>query len=126
VNAMLPHAAPFRFVDRVLERDPPRRCVTEKLFSSGEPLLEGAAQVPSSLVIEALCQGAAFLSEGETPAQGRIVRVDEAEMMSEVRAGDAMKITAMMLESGAAGLKAEIRGEVEGKTVARLRVLIGL
>ena len=123
---MLPHAAPFRFVDRVVERDPPRRCFTQKLFSSGEPLLRGDAPVPAALVIEALCQGAAFLSEKETPEQGRILRVDEAEMTSEVRPGDTLTMTAVMLESGAAGLKAEIRGEVEGKTVARLRVFIGL
>jgi len=38
----LPQAPPFRFVDRVLEIDPPRRCVTLKIFSAGEVLLEGA------------------------------------------------------------------------------------
>jgi 3-hydroxyacyl-[acyl-carrier-protein] dehydratase len=123
---MLPHAPPFRFVDRVIERDPPRRCVTEKIFSANEALLRGVAVVPSWLVLEALCQGAAFLSARETPEPGRVLRIDGAELTSPVRTGDVLRITAVMIEAGAAALRAEIVGEVEGKEAARLRVLIGL
>ena len=121
---MLPQTPPFRFVDRLLERDAPRRCVTLKVFSAGEPLLSGGEQVPFALVLEALCQSAAFLTPGETPGEGRILRMDQAERTGEVRPGEALRITSILLEESAAALKAESVGEVDGKIVARLQVLI--
>jgi 3-hydroxymyristoyl/3-hydroxydecanoyl-(acyl carrier protein) dehydratase len=111
-------------VDRVLEADPPSRCVTLKVFSAGEILLEGAVGVPASLVIEALCQSAAFLQGGDAPGRGRIALIGEAEITGEVRIGDRLLVTATLLEEGAAALKAESRAEVDGKEVARLTVLI--
>ena len=121
---MLPQTPPFRFVDRLLERDPPRRCVTLKIFSAGEPLLRGEERVPFSLVMEALCQSAAFLAPDGVSGQGRILRVDQAEMTGAVRAGDALRITSTLVEESAAALKAESLGEMEGKLVARLQVLV--
>ena len=123
---MLPQDPPFRLVDRLLERDPPRRCVTLKVFSAGEPLLRGMDQVPFSLVMEALCQSAAFLSPSGPTVQGRILRVDQAEMTGTVRPGEALRITSTLLEEGAAALKAESVGEVGGRRVARLQVLVAL
>ena len=121
---MLPQTPPFRFVDRLLEHDPPRRCVTLKIFSIGEGWLRGGERVPFSLVMEALCQSAAFLSPDGATAQGRILRVDQAEMMEAVRTGEALRITSTLLEESAAALRAESLGEVEGKVVARLQVLV--
>jgi 3-hydroxymyristoyl/3-hydroxydecanoyl-(acyl carrier protein) dehydratase len=115
---------PFRFVDRVLESDPPRRCVTQKIFSADEVLLEGAEVVPAALVAEALCQSAAFLSPDAAPGSGRIVLMEEAEMTRQVRPGDRLVVTSRLLEESAAALKAECVGEVEGAPVARLKVLI--
>ena len=121
---MLPQDPPFRLVDRLLERDPPRRCVTLKVFSADEPLLRGMDRVPFSLVLEALCQSAAFLSPDGPTVQGRILRVDQAAMTGTVRPGEALRITSTLLEESAAALKAESVGEVEGRTVARLQVLV--
>jgi 3-hydroxymyristoyl/3-hydroxydecanoyl-(acyl carrier protein) dehydratase len=109
-------------VDRVLERDASRRCVTLKIFSADEVLLRGCRIVPASLVVEALCQSAAFLP-GER-GSGRILRIEEAELKGEVRPGDRLVITTRLVEEGSVGLRAESRGEVEGKVVGRLRVLI--
>ena len=120
----LPQTPPFRFVDRLLEQDPPHRCVTLKVFSAGEALLEGGGSVPASLVLEALCQSAAFLPGSPDPAGGRIVRIDEAELAGEVRPGDRLVVTSRLLEETAEALVAECRGEVDGMAVARLRVLI--
>jgi len=124
VPGHLPQAPPFRFVDRVLEADPPRRCVTLKVFSAGEVLLEGAEAVPASLVVEALCQSAAFLSGDAAPGKGRIVLIEEAEITREVRIGDRVVMTTILLEESPAALKAESRADVDGKPVARLTVLI--
>jgi 3-hydroxymyristoyl/3-hydroxydecanoyl-(acyl carrier protein) dehydratase len=121
----LPQSSPFRFVDRLLEIDPGRRCVTLKIFSSGELLLEGASAVPASLVMEALCQSAAFLPGEAGPSEGRIVKIEEFEMTGEVKPGDRLLMTTTLLEEGIAALRAESRGEVEGRRVARLKVLIG-
>lgn len=118
------HAPPFRWVDRVLERGPGARCVTEKLFAADEPILRGVSVVPSSIVFEALCQAAVFLpGEGEG-REGRILRIDQAEIAGEVRVGDRLVITTVLIEEGTAGIRAESAGEVEGKPIAKLKVLI--
>jgi 3-hydroxymyristoyl/3-hydroxydecanoyl-(acyl carrier protein) dehydratase len=109
---------------RLLESDPPRRCVTEKLFSAGEPLLESSSAVPASLVVEALCQSAAFLSAGGVPERGRIVRIEESEVSGVVRPGDRLVVTALLLEEAPAALKAECLGKVDGAPVARVKVLV--
>ena len=120
----LPQAPPFRLVDRVLERDPPRRCVTLKVFSAAEELLEGSETVPPSLVIEALCQSAACLDPGGDLGNGRILRVEEAVLAGDVKPGDRLIITTTLLEQGALGLRAASVGEVDGKEFARLRVFV--
>lgn len=121
---MLPQSPPFRFVDRLLEREPPRRCVTIKLFSAGEECLHRNEQVPFSLVMEALCQSAAFLAPDGASGQGRILKVDQAELTGIVKAGETLRITSTLLEQSEAVLRAESLGEVEGKQVARLLVLV--
>ena len=119
-----PQVPPFRMVDRALERETPGRCVTVKLFSAGEPLLEGAETVPVALVLEALCQAAAFVPGGAPPEAGRIVRLDQVEMLGEVRFGDRLVMTTMQLESGGGARRVESRGEVEGRPVARVVALL--
>ena len=121
---MLPQSPPFRFEVRLVECDPPRRCVTIKRFSGGEECLHGEAQVPFSLVLEALCQSAAFLAPGGASGQGRILRVDRAEMTGTVSAGETLRITSTLLEESGAVLKAESLGEVDGRLIARLQVLV--
>jgi len=120
----LPQAYPFRQVDRVLERDPPRRCVTLKVFSADEPLLEGSETVPPSLVLEALCQSAACLEPDGGSGEGRILRIEEAMLVGKVKPGDRLIVSTTLLERGTLGLRAESVGEVEGKQVARLRVFV--
>ncbi len=120
----LAQAPPFRQVDRCADRKPGERCVTFKLFSAAEELLAGQETVPFPLVLEALCQGAAFLTAGGNPGEGRILRIDRAELQAPVQVGDALEITSILLESGAAGLKAECVGRVDQRIVARLELLI--
>jgi len=96
-----------------------------KVFSAGEILLEGARTVPGSLVVEALCQSAAFLPGDDGPAGGRILRVQDVELEGELRPGDRLVITTTLIEKGSVALRAECCGEVEGKRVARLTVMIG-
>ena len=121
---MLPQVPPFRFVDRLLERQPLRRCVTLKHFSANEECLHGETQVPFSLVMEALCQSAAFLAPEGASGQGRILKVEQAEMTGIVQAGEALRITSILLEESQAVLKAESLGEVDERVVARLQVLV--
>jgi 3-hydroxymyristoyl/3-hydroxydecanoyl-(acyl carrier protein) dehydratase len=123
VEPPLPQAPPFRFVDAVLERVSPDSCATATLFSPGHPLLRGTDLVPASLVLEALCQSAACLP-GEGGAEGRILRVDEAVFPGEVRVGDRMEARARIREAGETALSVEIVGRVDGREVARCRVLI--
>jgi 3-hydroxymyristoyl/3-hydroxydecanoyl-(acyl carrier protein) dehydratase len=118
--------SPFRFVDRLLEREPFKRCVTCKRFSAGESLLRGSEEIPFSLVMEALCQSAAFLAGEDGPAGGRIVRIDHAQRLAAVKVGEELRITSTLLEAGAGAMRAESIGTVEGRSVARLVVLVGV
>jgi len=118
--------APFRFVDRLVGREPSKRCVTSKRFSAGEPLLRGSEEIPFSLVMEALCQSAAFLPAADAPGEGRILRIDHAQRLAAVRVGEELEITSTLLESGATALRVESVGRVNGQAVARLVVLVGV
>lgn len=119
----LPQTPPFRYVDRLLERDPGRSCLAIKRFSAGEEN-DATREIPFSLVVEALCQAAAFVP-AEEEGSGRIVKIENAQYLAPVRAGDTLEIRSTVVEATPAALRAESVGAVEGRTVASLSVLVG-
>jgi 3-hydroxyacyl-[acyl-carrier-protein] dehydratase len=75
IARVLPHRAPFLFLDRVLELDPPDRAVGLKNVTIAEPWctghFPGQAILPGVLVAECLAQLAGVLiAAGEGPGDG--------------------------------------------------------
>jgi len=120
----LPQAPPFRYVDRLVERGADRSCVAIKRFSAGEEGEPPRSEVPFSRVLEALCQAAALI-----PAQdgtgGRILKIEDVQLSHPVQVGDTLTIRCALLEETDAALRARSVGEVEGRVVAGLTVLVG-
>ncbi|MBS1766610.1 MAG: 3-hydroxyacyl-ACP dehydratase FabZ [Acidobacteria bacterium] len=93
----LPHRFPFLLVDRVLEREPGKRVVAEKLVSASEPYLQGhfpdRPLVPGVLMLEMLAQTGGFL-ESE-PLAGRsifLAGVQDARFKAPAFPGDRLKL----------------------------------
>ena len=62
IMAIIPHRYPFLLIDRIIELEPGKRAVGEKLVSIGEPYFQGHFPdypvMPGVLQIEALAQTA--------------------------------------------------------------------
>ncbi len=119
----LPHAFPFRMIDRILEVEPGKRARTLKNVSVDEPFLQGhfphEPVMPDLLILEAMAQtgGIAFHSlpgadEGDVPY---LARVEEFRAKKRVVPGDRMVLEAEIerVFSNLAKVKAIARVEEE-------------
>lgn len=122
----LPHAFPFRMVDRILEIEKGRKAVALKNVSIDEPYFSGHFPkepiLPAALIVEAMAQtgGLAFQSsfekgEGEIPVLGRI---EEFRLKRRVIPGDQMIIEAEVLHIFSGMAKVKVLARVEGEIVA--------
>jgi 3-hydroxymyristoyl/3-hydroxydecanoyl-(acyl carrier protein) dehydratase len=115
IPAHLPHRYPFLLVDRVLEREPGRRVVAEKLITFGEPYLqghfEGRPLVPGVLLLEMLAQAGGFLEpESLHGATIFLAGVQDARFLAPALPGDRLRLE-VQAEGAFAGLM-KIRGTV--------------
>lgn len=100
VKTLIPHRAPFLFVDRLLEYDPAaRRVVAEKTVSPADPYLAGHYPsrpiMPGVLLLEALVQTmTAGLTLGGTFAGGiaLLAEVDRCHFRRSVNPGDIVRL----------------------------------
>lgn len=122
----LPHAYPFRMIDRILEIEKGKRAVALKNVSIDEPYFLAHFQndpvMPDVLVLEALAQtgGIAFQSsfekeEGEVPF---LARVDEFRVKRKVVPGDQLIIEAEVLHLFSNLGKVKVQARVRGDSVA--------
>jgi len=122
----LPHAFPFRMVDRILEIEKGRRAVTLKNVSIDEPYFSGHFPkepiLPAVLIVEAMAQtgGLAFQSsfekgEGEIPV---LARIEEFRLKRNVIPGDQLIIEAEVLRIFSDLAKVKVLASVEGEPVA--------
>jgi 3-hydroxyacyl-[acyl-carrier-protein] dehydratase len=101
----LPHAYPFRMIDRILEIEPGKKAIAlknvsvDELQSSGH--LSGEPVMPGILILEALAQtgGLAFHSQDETEggAIPFLARVEEFRLKVKVIPGDRLILEAEIL-----------------------------
>ncbi|OGP75798.1 MAG: 3-hydroxyacyl-[acyl-carrier-protein] dehydratase FabZ [Deltaproteobacteria bacterium RBG_16_49_23] len=122
----LPHAFPFRMIDRILEIEPGKRAVALKNVSIDEPYLHGhfpkEPVMPSILILEALAQtgGIAFHSSFEKEEEGVpfLARIDEFRLKGKVVPGDSMILEAEIEHIFSNLAKVKVRARVGGETVA--------
>ena len=99
IMAIIPHRYPFLLIDRILELEPGRRAVGEKLVTIGEPFFQGHFPdfpiMPGVLIIEALAQTACVAALSLPEYQGKIglfAGIDSARFKRPVRPGDTLRL----------------------------------
>jgi 3-hydroxyacyl-[acyl-carrier-protein] dehydratase len=122
----LPHAFPFRMIDRILEIEEGKRAVALKNVSIDEPYFWGHFPkepiLPAVLMVEAMAQtgGLAFHSSFEKEEEGIpvLARIEEFRMKKRVIPGDQLIIEAEVLHIFSDLAKIKVLARVEGETVA--------
>src|SRR5580700_11256787 len=71
IETMIPHRAPFLWIDRVEELEPGLRCVAVKLVDGADPIFAGHFPakpiLPGVLLIEAVAQTAGVMLGSASP-----------------------------------------------------------
>ncbi len=114
-------AGAFSLVDRVLALEGGRRGVGLKNVSANEHYFKEGSVLPEAAVTEALVQmTAVVLRGGEHGEAGKFgpACVREMEFWRAVRPGDHLILYSDIIESSEDSVRARVRAEVEGETVA--------
>jgi 3-hydroxyacyl-[acyl-carrier-protein] dehydratase len=122
----MPHAFPFRMIDRILEIEKGRRAIALKNVSIDEPYFLGHFQndpvMPGVLILEAMAQtgGLAFQSSFENGEEGIpvLARVEEFRLKRRVIPGDQLIIEAEVLHVFSNLAKVKVLARVEGEMTA--------
>jgi 3-hydroxyacyl-[acyl-carrier-protein] dehydratase len=130
IEAMIPHRAPFLWIDRVEELEPGVRCVAVKLVDPADPIFAGhfpAKRIlPGVLLIEAVAQTAGVMLGSAAPQAGGktgggvalLGAVNRFKFLKAVTPGQQLRIETKMLTE--VGRMACIGGTVwvDGEMVA--------
>jgi 3-hydroxymyristoyl/3-hydroxydecanoyl-(acyl carrier protein) dehydratase len=137
IRRILPHRAPFLFVDRVTDLDPDRRVVAERSLDPAEPHFTGHFPgrpiMPGVLIEEALAQTAGLLlalsamARGEDPG-GRLFYLARAEMKwtAPVQPGETLSLEARLERSFGALTSFAVRAWTRRKDAARGTLTLAL
>jgi len=130
IEAMIPHRAPFLWIDRVEELEPGVRCVAVKFVDPANPIFAGhfpaKAILPGVLLIEAMAQTAGVMLGSAAPpasekADGGVAllgAVNRFKFLKPVSPGQELRIETTKITE--AGRMAYIGGTVwvDGEMVA--------
>jgi len=122
----LPHAFPFRMIDRILDIEKGKRAVALKNVSMDEPYFLGHFEkepvLPGVLILEAMAQtgGLAFESSFENGEEGVpvLASIEEFRLKRRVIPGDRLIIEAEVLRIFSNLAKVKVLAKVEEETVA--------
>ena len=122
----LPHAFPFRMIDRILNIEKGKRATALKNVSMDEPYFLGhfprEPMMPGVLILEAMAQtgGLAFESSSEKGEKGMpvLASVEEFRVRKRVIPGDQLIIEAEVLRIFSNLAKVKALAKVEEETVA--------
>ena len=122
----LPHAFPFRMIDRILEIEKGKKAIALKNISIDEPHFLGHFPkepiLPGVLIVEAMAQtgGLAFESSFEKEEEGIpvLARIEEFRLKRKVIPGDQLIIEAEVLHVFSGMAKVKVLARVEGDIVA--------
>ncbi len=125
IEDILPHRAPFLWIDRVLSVEPGVSCVASKRIDPGaaffaghfpgDPILPGVFLIEAAAQTAGVMMGAQGSTGGETK---RLAAVNQFKFLQPVRPGATLKIETRLLveREGMALVSAVVT--VEGETVA--------
>jgi 3-hydroxyacyl-[acyl-carrier-protein] dehydratase len=127
IEAMIPHRAPFLWIDRVEELEPGERCVAVKWVDAADPIFAGhfpaQAILPGVLLIEAVAQTAGVMMGSAGPPKAGsgialLAAVNRFKFLKPVTPGQELRIETKKLTE--AGKLAYIGGTVwvDGEMVA--------
>jgi 3-hydroxyacyl-[acyl-carrier-protein] dehydratase len=121
----LPHAFPFRMIDRVLEIEKGKKAIALKNVTIDEPYFLGHFPkepiLPAVLIVEAMAQtgGLAFHSSFEREEGIPVLaRVEEFRLKKRVIPGDQLIIEAEVLHTYSGMAKVKVLAKVGGEAVA--------
>ena len=122
----LPHAFPFRMIDRILEIEKGRKAIALKNVSIDEPYFLGHFRkdpvMPGVLILEAMAQtgGLAFQSSFEKGEEGIpvLARIEEFRWKRGVIPGDQIIIEGEVLHIFSNLAKIKVLARVGGETIA--------
>jgi len=122
----LPHAFPFRMIDRILEIEKGKKAIALKNVSMDEPHFSGHFPnepiMPGVLILEAMAQtgGLAFQSSFEKKGEGIpvLARVEEFRLKRKVIPGDQLVIEAEVLHLFSNLAKVKVLARVGEESVA--------
>jgi 3-hydroxyacyl-[acyl-carrier-protein] dehydratase len=122
----LPHAFPFRMIDRILDIEKGKRAIALKNVSMEEPYFSGHFPkepiLPGVLILEAMAQtgGLAFESSFEKGEEGIpvLARIEEFRLKKRVIPGDQLIIEAEVLRVFSNLAKVKVMAKVGEETVA--------
>jgi len=128
----VPHAFPFRMIDRILEIEKGKRAVALKNVSIDEPYFSGHFPkdpvMPGVLIFEAMAQtgGLAFQSSFEKDEEGIPVLggIEEFRLKKSVIPGDQLIMEAEVLHVFSKLAKIKILARVRGEIVAEGTVVL--
>lgn len=99
IMAIIPHRYPFLLIDRILELEPGKRAVGEKLVTINEPHFQGHFPgqpiMPGVLILEALAQTGAVAALSLPENEGKIVffaGIDSVRFRKPVLPGDTLRL----------------------------------
>jgi 3-hydroxyacyl-[acyl-carrier-protein] dehydratase len=123
----LPHAFPFRMIDRILVIEKGRKAIALKNVSLDEPHFLGHFHndpvMPGILILEAMAQtgGLAFQSSFEKGEEGIpvLARIEEFRLKSKVIPGDQLLIEAEILHTFSHLAKVKVQVRVGEEIVAK-------
>jgi 3-hydroxyacyl-[acyl-carrier-protein] dehydratase len=122
----LPHAFPFRLIDRIVEIEPGKKAVAIKNVSINEPHFTGhflkEPLMPGVLILEALAQtgGLAFHSSFQDEREGIpfLARIEKFRLKRRVIPGDQIVLEAEILRIFSDLAKAKVTARVGEEIVA--------
>lgn len=94
--ARLPHAYPFRLVDRVLALEPERWAIGLKNLTRDDPLLTDDGTLPVVLLVEIMAQVAGLAGSARAAAAGPVVlaQINRFRCRTAAVAGDCLLVVA--------------------------------
>lgn len=125
IEAVLPHRAPFCWVDRVIACEPGVSIEAELDVRPDLPLFAGHFPdypvLPGVIIMEALAQAASFCAlaaRADAGAIGFLTGIDGARFRRQVRPGDVLTLRARIVKSSSRLVVAEVEASVAGEPCA--------